>query len=79
MTGDKRETAINVGKACNLLKDGMIVLQLLTDTKAKTEKKIDTLTQLIASKDYVELDKENALREVFPNKKQTKTNKSIVN
>jgi len=64
LTGDKRETAVNVGKACNLLKDGMIVLQLLTDTKSTTKQQIETFLQLIRSRKYEELEKYNALREL---------------
>ena len=65
LTGDKRETAVNVGKACNLLKDGMIVLQLTTESKSAARSQIETFLQLIKDKDYEELDKYNALREVF--------------
>eukprot|EP01087_Luapelamoeba_hula_P010089 TRINITY_DN2655_c0_g3_i1.p1 TRINITY_DN2655_c0_g3~~TRINITY_DN2655_c0_g3_i1.p1 ORF type:complete len:1296 (-),score=220.20 TRINITY_DN2655_c0_g3_i1:95-3982(-) len=64
LTGDKRETALNVGKACNLLKDGMIVLQLITEDYAETKDKIEQLTKLVFTRDWRTLDEENALREM---------------
>ena len=43
----------------------MIVLQLTTESKSATQSQIETFLQLIKDKDYEELYKYNALREVY--------------
>lgn len=59
LTGDKRETAINVGKACNLLKSGMITLIVSSDNKINAKQRLGYLLGLIASQNWARLAKEN--------------------
>ncbi|ELR23243.1 phospholipidtranslocating P-type ATPase [Acanthamoeba castellanii str. Neff] len=59
LTGDKRETAINVGKACNLLKSNMITLVISSDTKIATKQRLEYLLGLIAANRWTQLAKEH--------------------
>eukprot|EP01119_Soliformovum_irregulare_P013335 TRINITY_DN3531_c0_g1_i3.p1 TRINITY_DN3531_c0_g1~~TRINITY_DN3531_c0_g1_i3.p1 ORF type:complete len:1154 (-),score=411.04 TRINITY_DN3531_c0_g1_i3:48-3509(-) len=45
LTGDKQETAINIGYSCKLLTENMKQLILNKDTKAETEKKLNELLE----------------------------------
>ncbi len=59
LTGDKRETAINVGKACNLVKKDMVTLILSSESKAQTKERINHLMKLVESNNISQLKMEN--------------------
>jgi len=55
LTGDKRETAINVGKACNLLKPNMVTLIIASSTKIGTKQRLEYLLNLIINRQWGQL------------------------
>jgi phospholipid-translocating P-type ATPase (flippase) len=49
LTGDKQETAVEIGKSCNLIKSNMRLLDFSSTTQAELLSKIDTYTSELVS------------------------------
>eukprot|EP00960_Hanusia_phi_P002109 60918-Hanusia_phi.AAC.1 len=61
LTGDKMETAENIGFACNLLHDNMSIQRIAVDTLPRAKEELRKLSQLWGTEEEAEEDRDRAL------------------